>query len=870
MFRVAVDLLERQAELRVLESAVELAGEGHGSTVLVLGEAGIGKTTLLRSFFASMSDRVRVLEGSCEDLLTPRPLGPLRDAALAGAGPWSEALEAPTDQTHLLEATAHELEVGPPPTMLVVEDAHWADGATLDVLRHLGRRMHTLPAVLVITFRDDALASDHPLRSVLGGLAGTGAARLRLTCLSAESVGRLASRKGVDGVELSRITGGNPFFVTEALECPDDLVPPTVVDAVLARVGALSPGAMAALERIAMVPSGMEVDLLRMLVADLGPVAEAERAGVLHVRGKVVGFRHELARRAVAQSLPASERIELNAEILKALLDRGDGDLFRILHHAVQAGDDDAVVTYGPDAARAAFRLGAFRQAASCCEQLLARGRLLEPTLRARVGEGYSWALSNSNQVHPAAVAAAVAVGQWEEVGDDARLVRALTTLSRQLWLTEQTAPSRVSAERALVLAREEPGSQQLALAELNLGGLLVLVDREAEGLPHLDVALRLAEGIGSRSLTALAHDYRGSAHLQLGDLDGESELLQSIELARGIGNHEYVMRGYYNLVEGLWRLGRYGEAAAYLDLAEDYARDRDAPVHGYMHEARRHRLAMMHGQWPEAAAGLVAMLDGQGDPGMIGRETIPVLARLRVRQGHADADELLALADEHAMRANVLEWLVPVGLAHIEHAWLSGRPGRSEHYATYLTELLDRPGTEALRGELARYLRRLGREVVPFAECPAGYDAGIRGDWRAAATWWQDAGNPYERALELAESREAEPTLEAFALLDELGAEPALAMVGRRLRALGLGRLPRRAQAGTRANPAGLTDRQLEILRLVGAGLSNVDIAQRLVVSPRTVDHHVSAILQKLGVSNRREARDRIDALGAGSTDRN
>ena len=138
MFRVAVDLLERQAELRVLESAVELAGEGHGSTVLVLGEAGIGKTTLLRSFLASMSDRVRVLEGSCEDLLTPRPLGPLRDAALAGAGPLSEALAAPTDQTHLLEATAHELEAGPPPTMLVVEDAHWADGATLDVLRHLG------------------------------------------------------------------------------------------------------------------------------------------------------------------------------------------------------------------------------------------------------------------------------------------------------------------------------------------------------------------------------------------------------------------------------------------------------------------------------------------------------------------------------------------------------------------------------------------------------------------------------------------------------------------------------------------------------------------------------------------------------------
>jgi DNA-binding NarL/FixJ family response regulator len=129
------------------------------------------------------------------------------------------------------------------------------------------------------------------------------------------------------------------------------------------------------------------------------------------------------------------------------------------------------------------------------------------------------------------------------------------------------------------------------------------------------------------------------------------------------------------------------------------------------------------------------------------------------------------------------------------------------------------------------------------------------RGDWRPAADAWLSEGDPYEHAVQFAESGQVEPTLKALAVLDGLGAEPAAAIVRRRLRGLGVARLPRRPQPGTLTNPAGLTDRQLEILRLVATGLSNAEIAHRLVVSPRTVDHHVSAILAKLGVPTRRDA---------------
>ena len=856
-------LLERQAELQTLGTAIERAGAGRGSAVLVLGEAGIGKTSLVHAFLSAAAGRARVLAGTCEDLLTSRALGPLRDAARsAAAGPLAAALSPRADPDQVFAAVVDELASPPLPVVFVIEDAHWADGATLDVLRYVGPRVPSLPAVLVVTYRDDALARDHPLRGVLGALGSTAATRLRLARLTADAVAEMAATTDVDPGELFRLTGGNPFFVSEVLANPCDIVPPTVVDAVLARVRTLSPAAQAALDRLAVVPAGAELVLLRALVGDLAPVAEAERAGVVDVHGDVVAFRHELARRAVAESLPASVRLELNADVLRALAARPDCDPFRALHHAVEAGDDAAVSVHGETAAREATRVGAHPQAAACYAQVLARGRRLSTARRAALGETYAWALSNSNQQHFAAAAAATAAELWQQDGNDLRLIRALVTLARQQWLTERPIAALASARRALELARPLSDGYQKALATLGVGGVLIIIDREEEGLPYVNEALEIAERTGAADWAVLARNYRGSAQLQLGDLSGRDDLLRSLAQANELDNHEYVMRAYYNLIEGLWRLGEYREALSYIEQAEHYARDRDFRVYGYMFDARRCRLALMRGRWIEAEAGLRALLEGHGDPGMIGRETVPILARVLVRQGSADAAEWLARAARHATGANVLEWLVPTGLAHIEQAWLTGDHGTAGPYPELLLERTDRPGTLVWRGELLVYLRRLGYPAAPFPGCPEPYASALRGDWRAAAEAWLSAGAPYEQAVELAESGQVEPTLQALTILDGLGARPTAAMVRRRLRGLGVTRLPRRPQPGTLANPAGLTDRQLEILRLVATGLSNAEIAQRLVVSPRTVDHHVSAILQKIGVRTRRDAAAWVAAL--------
>ena len=474
--------------------------------------------------------------------------------------------------------------------------------------------------------------------------------------------------------------------------------------------------------------------------------------------------------------------------------------------------------------------------------------------------------MSNSNQLHAAAQAAALAVEAWRGVRVESQLVRALVALSRQQWLTEQTSAARESAEEALVLSQRACGDSLTRPWRRSIsGGLLVLVDREEEGLPKLSDALDLAERSNAADVAALCRNYRGSAHLQLGRIDGEEELRTSIAAARKLNNHEYVMRGYYNLVEGLWRLGRYDEASDYMDLARDYSQNRDFPVHSYMLDARRFRLMAMHGRWPEAVAGLRSLLDGQDDPGMIGRETLPILARLLVRQGHPDASRILAAAVEHAERADVLDWLVPTGLAWIERAWLTGRPEQANRFQDLLLDRTDRPGMSVQRGELLRYLSRIGYLSRPFPGCPPAYAAGLRGDWQTAAACLGTRRQPVRTGVGTRRFRRTKCPLSkrcsCFSIWVRSRPLPSCAGGCGRLASPGF-------HAGGRSvrepNPAGLTNRQIEILRMLSTGISNAEIAQRLVVSPRTVDHHVSAILQKLGVRSRREAANRLATLDA------
>jgi predicted ATPase len=384
-------LLERAEGLSVLEAALAEAIAGsRGRLVLVRGEAGIGKTALVRQFCDLKRPPVRILWGACEGLFTPRPLGPLVDVAQLIGGEFEDLIERGAPIHDVLSALGEEV-AKRAPTVLVIEDLHWADEATLDVIRMLGRRVDRFGALVVATYRDDELGTHHPLRVVLGELARIQDAEwLDIPRLSRDAVALLSEPCGIDPDELYRKTGGNPFFVSEVLASGTGEVPATVRDAVLARAAGVSGPARQLLEAISIAPGSAQIGMLEAVAGDaLRCLEECIEHGMVIPAGRAVAFRHELARLVIEESIAPDRRVALHARTLKALA--GSSDHARLAHHAEAAGDANAVLRFAPEAARRASALGAHRESAAQYERALRFGERMTPGQRAEILEHRSF-----------------------------------------------------------------------------------------------------------------------------------------------------------------------------------------------------------------------------------------------------------------------------------------------------------------------------------------------------------------------------------------------------------------------------------------------------------------------------------------------
>ena len=828
------ELLEREELLAQLGAARAEAGR----LVFVGGEAGVGKTSLVRRFVDDESKHARVLWGACDALFTPRALGPFLDIGeLAGLVP--EAAKP----HEVAAALIRELETGTP-TIHVLEDVHWADEATLDVLRLLGRRIDAVPALVIATYRNDGLENDHPLRIVLGELvAGEAVRRLTIEPLSPAAVSKLAEPRGVDAEELYRKTAGNPFFVTEALAAGGEEIPDTVRDAVLARAARLGPEAKTVLEAVAVVPPQADFWLLEALVGDeVSRLDECLSSGMLTSEPLGVTFRHELARLAVEESVVLDRKVDLHRRALAALAHPPSGvrDLAQLAHHAEAAGDTDAVLHFAPAAAAHAASLGAHREAAAQYARALRFGDGLPLSERAELLERQADACYLTDQYDEGIAALEEALECRRMLGDRLREGDVLRRLSEFVWCPGRTAEAERRARDAVDLLEGLPPGRELAMAYANLATTYGAAARSEEAIACGKRALALAERLDDVEIAVHALATIGVNQFAT---EGVEKLEQSLERAQSAGLAEQVGRVFVLLAGAAVSERRHAVAGRHLEAGIDYCSDRGLELFRLYLLAFRARLELDQGRWAEAADSAAAVLRIPRTSTTPRIHALVVLGLVRARRGDPEQWAALDEAWKLAEPTGELHRLGPVAAARAEAAWLEGRDEAVIEATGAALELARRRGVTSVVEELAGWRKRAGVEVVEG------------GERLRTAEEWRELGCPYEAALALADSGAEDALRRAHDELRRMGAQPAAAIVARRLRERGARGVARGPRAATREHPAGLTPRELEVLNLLGEGMTNAEIATRFVISEKTVGHHVSSILGKLGVRSRYDA---------------
>lgn len=883
-------LLERDALLRELREHCDHAAKGAGRLVFVGGEAGAGKTSLVRQFVADQTASVTLLQGSCDPMSVPRPLGPVLDFA-GDVGPeFAAAVEDGAQRERLFALLLGRLRSGSRPHLLVLEDLQWADDATLDLLRYLGRRVADSRALIAGTYRDDEVGGKHPLRRVLGDLAGSAAVhRLTVPALSVEAVARLAAGHEVDPEELHRRTGGNAFFVTEVLAASGShdapgTVPARVGDAVLARIAGLSEEAREAIEIAAVVGPEQDAALLEELASSLEVVEECLGTGTLLSHGDSFAFRHELAREAVLGAMSPGRKRRAHAAVLAALERRvasaggptpGAGalahhqpDLLAVLsHHAAGAGDEERVLLYASAAGRLAAELRAHREAQAQFARALPYASRLPPAEHASLQDAYAQACAYTSHDQESALARERALELWREVGDRPAVAAATARYAGALYeLGQKQDAERLSVE-AIELLRGLPETAVNAQVYQIQAGLRML-DRDAErALEWGRKAVASGKRTGNRRAVANAYN------VVVGVLTTSERLsearryhqlcLDLIAKGSGVDPQSGTANAETMIGSGLGEVYRFQEAEQHLLAARHIGLQYDIDSSVHYATAWLALVYLYRGEW-HACGDAADWVLSRPNAALIARIMAGVaLARLRLRRGDPEWQPLLDTALEEALQTDTLQRLGPVRAARAEAALSRGDVAAAADEARAGLPLALEHRHRWFVGELA-YFCCLAGEVVELPDWATGpFVEQVSGRPLEAARVWRRLGCPFEEARALSESGEPKHLARALEVFTALGARPAASRVAEQLRGLGVRGVPRGPRSSTAAHPAGLTARERQVLGLLEQGLKNEEIAARNRVSRRTVDNQVSAILAKLEVRTRTEAVAKGHRLG-------
>lgn len=849
-------LVEREALLNSLHACLDAAVDGAGHTVFLAGEAGAGKTSLLQAFAAARGSTA-LWWGCCDAMQTPLPLAPLQDIARTVGVGFGAELTGRTGRVALFEAILADLARGP--VLFVIEDAHWADAATLDMLKFVGRRIERIPCLLVVSWRSDEVGVTHPLRRLLGELQGGQSTRIDVPRLSPAGVETLAQRamQSADGIH--PVTQGNPFFVMELLRHGSAGVPSGVQDLVLARYSRLSRSAQEVVQLASVAPGKIERWIVdRLLQPGIESLDECLNCGLLLARDNALVFRHELARLAVEQALSTPVAEALHARVLAALEDHDTVWVSpaRRVHHAVRAGDVSAVQYLAPLAAEEARRRSSRREAVAHLRTAIKFGGNLNSMSRAELSDQLSYDCYLMGDLDEAIDARLLSMKLWRASRNSLKAGDALRWMSRLLWCDGRTPEATHYADEAIAVLETEPPGHELAMAWSNRSQLHMLAGEGEAARSQGKKALALARAIGDKEAEIHALNNIGTAKLDAGDVGGREDVEFSLSLALSEGYEEHAALAYARLVATAVFECDLAAAEEYLDRGMAYCERRDLDCLARHIAVYRGMVWFARGEWTRAQMHIQDIVSGKRVLPITKVMALTIMGRVHARRGEAgSATECLLEAQRIAGTTGEFQCAGPVAAALAEAAWLRADSSAAAAEAAKVRL----PGNPSYRkwvvSELAWWLHRTNtsaEEMPP--DCVEPYRLQIAGCWRDAATLWARLGYPYEAARALSEG-DAPAQIEALAIFEKLGALADVARTRKALRAAGARGVPRGRRASTRANPHGLTAKESEVYQLLCQGLRNAEIAERLHRSARTVDHHLSAVFSKLGVESRAEA---------------